>query len=491
VKKIILFAFWLWAMSVTIAQGTFVKTYDFGTVEDSYQMLYYNNRIFVNTATYCGVECSYLSEIDTLANILWRTEVPDIDIATGTMVIVNDTITVTGNNDPYNTAWRMAHFTLDGEKIGETFEIDHPTEKYTRMFQLTTQYFNGKYVICGAGRQGDIRRSLIYIVDKNGALDTLIAIEPTNLDSDVWDSYIDSQGRLTTYHWVEQHNSIINYRKIFKFDENYDTVWTYRSEDIDYNRIVPRGCELHDGRTILSYSRPEGDRLIHSIRAINTDGSVDWQYDYTWSGSRTREIRRLKTLRNEDIIGAGRYSELAEDPRIGDSPWLFRMSADGQLLWERTYYEFDSTIGQNGSSRRGTLYDFIELENGDILAVGNFRYEDNDMLIMRVDSNGCLDPDDCNEVNILTGTKEVDRSNHDILLYPNPVRDVLNIEFETNEYQLDIEVIDVSGRAVITNQLTSGLGSVETGMLPSGVYLISIKHRGRIIAIEKFSKVGG
>ncbi len=283
---------------------------------------------------------------------------PDIDIASGTMIIANDTITVTGNNDPLNTAFRMAHFTLDGVKLGQTFEIEHPIEKFTNMFQLTSAYFDSKFVVCGTGRQGDIRRSLMYVVSNNGMLDKLIAMEPSSGFSVLWDSYIDQQGRLTTYHQVEFAHSEGNYRKIFKFDENLDTVWTYTSEINDDNSVIPYGCELLDGRTILSFVNPQGIQNIHSVRAINPDGTVDWQHNYTVSPSRNRYILRLKTLANVDIMGCGTYSEIAQVPKIDESIWLIRMSLEGDLLWERTYFDIDTTTGR---SRHGALFDFNEL----------------------------------------------------------------------------------------------------------------------------------
>jgi hypothetical protein len=471
------------------SQSTFIRTYDFGTVEDSYQMQYYKGRVFVNTATWCGVECSFISEIDGQGNILWRTVVPDIDIAQGTMLIINDTIVVTGNNDPYNTAFRLARYTMDGEKIGETIEIEHPTEKFTRMFQLTTQYFANKYVICGAGKQGDIHKSLLYVVNHVGILDTLLAIEPASHESDIWDSYIDSQGRLTTYHWIEEDDGDINFRKIIKFNENFATVWSYETEDDWLNNAVPRGCELHDERTIIAIGHPIDGYNLHSIRAINPDGTMDWQYDYQWYGSRTRGISGLKTLRNGDIMGCGRYSELAQTPKINDSPRLFRMSPEGELLWERTYFDIDTN---DKESRRGVLLDFVELDNGDIMAVGNFRYEDNDMLIMRVDSNGCLDPENCHEVNIvdiITATQSVPYESRNLTIYPNPVPDILHIEFESSVYQLDIELLDTNGRIVTIGILTEGHGEINTSELPAGIYWVNLKQDEIVIAIGKCVKI--
>jgi hypothetical protein len=468
------------------SQDYFVRRYDFGTVEDIYQIREYNGRIFINTATFCNTECSFFSEIDTSGNILWRTEVDDIDIAQGTMVIENDTITVTGNNDPFNTAFRMAHFTLGGDKIGETIELRDSTRDFIRMFNLTSQFWNDHYVVCGPAWEGDTAWSLIFVVDKNGTIDTVLTLEPTNADSDLWESYIDNAGLLTTYHDVDWNFSPTNYQRIYKFNSQYDTIWSYKSENSDDNDANPRGCQLLDGRTIISREKYAPWR-IQSVRAINNDSTIAWQHDYPFSGSKERQILRLKTANNGDILGSGVYAEKAQLPRIDHSPWLFRMSAEGDLIWERTYYEYDSTIE---SSRLGAIFDFVELENGDLMAVGYLRYENNDMLIMRVDSNGCLDPGDCPTVNIITDTHDIPlQGNHFVLLYPNPVEDILLIEYESNQYHLEVEVLDITGSIVANAIMTDGRGEVNTAKLPGGVYWLSIKREGKVMSSRKFVKV--
>lgn len=473
-----------------IAQTYFLRSYDFGTVEYIYQVLEYKDRIYLSTATWCGAECSFLSEVDLDGNILWKAEVPDIDIAQGTMVVVNDTITITGNNDQNNESFQMAHFTLEGQKIGETITIEHPTRKFTKMFQLTTQYFSDKYAICGTGKLADnVHYSLIYVVNKNGSLDTLITLNQTSNTSVIWDSFIDSQGRLTTLHWIEDDGPDINFRKIYKFNENLDTVWSYQTENNSSDLTVPRSCELLDGRTALAYINPVGDPFLHSIRAVDPDGNLDWQYDYQWTGSRTREIYRLKTLRNGDILGSGQYSEFEENPTIGDSPWLFRMSQEGELLWEHVYYEFDSTLPPNGSSRRGTLFDFVELSNGDILAVGTIKYDDSDMLVMKVDSNGCLDARNCQEANILTYIPDISlKSIDDIFIYPNPAHEKICVDFDSPVYSLDIDVLDISGQRVAFGNMINGHIEMNTFDLPMGVYLVNVIKHGQIEASGKFVK---
>jgi hypothetical protein len=188
------------------------------------------------------------------------------------------------------------------------------------------------------------------------------------------------------------------------------------------------------------------------------------------------------------------YSERVDDPRIDDSPWLFKMSPEGVLLWEKVYYDFDSTLASNGSSRIGALYDFIELGDGSILAVGNLKYNlKSSMLVMRVDSNGCLDPNDCQEIivmDILTNTHSSSFENKSLLLYPIPTTDVLHIKFESGSYNLDVRIMDMFGRITGHGRLVNGEGTISTGQIPDGMYMIQIFQHDKMVSTSKFLKIG-
>ncbi|HZV71218.1 MAG TPA: T9SS type A sorting domain-containing protein [Saprospiraceae bacterium] len=488
--RLLFFALFYLSSLCSKAQTSFFKSYDFGNVEYIYQIIEYNERLFINTATWCGLECSFLSEVDLNGNIVWRTEIPDIDIAQGTMIIVNDTITVTGNNNENKESFRMTHFTLEGQKIGETKTIAHPTIKFTRMFQLTTQFTNNKYIICGTGKlANDAYCSIFYSVYKDGTLDTLVILDTASNISEIWESFIDSQGQLTLLLWHEEDDPGFNFRKILKLDANFNIVWSYQTENSNSNITVPRSCELLNGHTVFSFIGPEGDPFLHSIRAIDNEGELDWQYDYQWTGSRTREIYRLKRLSNGDIMGSGQYSEFEQNPRVGDSPWLFKMNASGDLLWEHIYYDFDSTLNQNGSSRLGTLLDFVELENGDIITVGTIRYNNSDMLIMRLDSNGCLFEEYCSETNVITGIDESYQLEKQLSIYPNPVSDIINIELKTRDYPLNFEIIDLTGVILFSGEIKEDQSQINVSNLNDGFYFISLKDDLKKLYTKKFIKI--
>lgn len=129
-RNAILTFLWLEAVGIIFAQETFVKVYDFPIVPViGYNVKEYDGRIYTIASLFSDlggyfVECGFLAELNATGDTLWTTLIPDIDVASGSLVIVNDTITITGNNDPFNTAFRMVHFTLEGEKNPAKGEIN-------------------------------------------------------------------------------------------------------------------------------------------------------------------------------------------------------------------------------------------------------------------------------------------------------------------------------------------------------------------------------
>ena len=61
----------------------------------------------------------------------------------------------------------------------------------------------------------------------------------------------------------------------------------------------------------------------------------------------------------------------------------------------------------------------------------------------------------------------------EVLLYPNPVEGTLNVQWLNGEPSGPLVMRDLSGRAVLSAQMTSGTARVSTGHLAPGVYTVS------------------
>jgi len=61
------------------------------------------------------------------------------------------------------------------------------------------------------------------------------------------------------------------------------------------------------------------------------------------------------------------------------------------------------------------------------------------------------------------------------LVYPNPVSNLLNIELSPDYSNYNVQVMDMSGRAVLSNQFNNtGHHTIKTSALSEGVYLLRL-----------------
>jgi hypothetical protein len=480
--KIIKIICFLLASYHLCAQDYFIKKVSFDDRTNSgVQILEHQERIFVLAGHFCdNLECSSIAELSANGDTLWVTRVQDIDVALSSMIIYGDTITVTGSAAPLYTKFRMAHFDLDGEKLGETIEIEHPVEKFTYKFQLTSVRFQNKTLVTGTGMQNSIEYGLIYVMNADDELDTLIMLEPQDKESTMWEIAVGKNGFLYTYHEIDE--GVLNKeRKIInKFDKDFNHVWRYQSEDTYKWDGGSYGEVLEDGRVLLVTYSPISNSPHSSIRAINQDGSIDWQYNvpYIPFGDDGKEeiIGRVTQLPSGNILCMGLYTDITLDAPIRNSPYLYKMNTEGEIIWKRVFYDLDPVTGV---SRVGLVKDAIELENGDIYGTGWMDYDgQREVFIFKVDTDGCLDAEDCEFVQVITDAEDIEIRN-DIKIYPNPVSDILTIAADAVPEKVEIYTVD--GVLVEIEYRTT---EVDVSRLASGIYYLKVFVNGRVSVVS-------
>jgi hypothetical protein len=92
----------------------------------------------------------------------------------------------------------------------------------------------------------------------------------------------------------------------------------------------------------------------------------------------------------------------------------------------------------------------------------------------------------------LTGITEPEKLQPEIVILPNPVKEMLNISLNsTHEGPLEIVIYDLMGRKIKNSVMNSdgcSLLSVDASELTGGVYLLSVKSNHYTI-IKRFSVV--
>lgn len=92
-------------------------------------------------------------------------------------------------------------------------------------------------------------------------------------------------------------------------------------------------------------------------------------------------------------------------------------------------------------------------------------------------------------IGLLTGIGENEQQikTTEAIIYPNPARDIVNIEFSQVYKTAKFQLTDISGKTALVKQLTANRQSINISSLPAGPYVYRIfnekglDERGKIL----------
>lgn len=85
--------------------------------------------------------------------------------------------------------------------------------------------------------------------------------------------------------------------------------------------------------------------------------------------------------------------------------------------------------------------------------------------------------------------KNLDTKEKDILLYPNPVKDFLSIDFRENSYQnSDYLLFDLQGQKIRQGTLNQQKSKLDFSLLSPSVYILRILQNNQVIKTFKIIK---
>lgn len=97
------------------------------------------------------------------------------------------------------------------------------------------------------------------------------------------------------------------------------------------------------------------------------------------------------------------------------------------------------------------------------------------------------------ECSTLTGTYEVDGVQLEVKVFPNPVYNELNLNFESKEsFQAQVVIYDLMGRQLLANRVDVFNGSnqvrLDVNNLSNGIYLLQVRNKEGVLFTEKVIK---
>lgn len=93
------------------------------------------------------------------------------------------------------------------------------------------------------------------------------------------------------------------------------------------------------------------------------------------------------------------------------------------------------------------------------------------------------------EIITLSTTETLGANKKDILLYPNPFKDFLFLDFTTNDYRnSEFQLFDSSGKLLKEDKILQAKTEFNFSSLPSAMYIIRINQQGKNIKTYKIIK---
>ena len=85
-------------------------------------------------------------------------------------------------------------------------------------------------------------------------------------------------------------------------------------------------------------------------------------------------------------------------------------------------------------------------------------------------------------ITVSTAVDEMRKSEMDVHIYPNPVSDMLDVEFKNMvDYTIQVKLVDLTGKTVLRKELSQPLNSLSLNLssVSSGTYILEIRAAGK------------
>ncbi|MCH2235671.1 MAG: T9SS type A sorting domain-containing protein [Crocinitomicaceae bacterium] len=174
---------------------------------------------------------------------------------------------------------------------------------------------------------------------------------------------------------------------------------------------------------------------------------------------------RIERVKMSEITGSTDYVCWGLDELTGtcypssvvapNNPWVspdVAAVADGSAAWLSIYYDANGNVGTS-----------------------EYRYYIVNASDVRVDSFDVR----------YASTVSIEEETIEVSLYPNPANDIVNVSLNGNDNNMNVDIYNVLGEAVLTQNLVNGVNTLNTSDLVGGVYFYSIRRGDKVIETKK------
>ncbi len=221
----------------------------------------------------------------------------------------------------------------------------------------------------------------------------------------------------------------------------------------------------------------------------NLSSTIAWKFKMQYDGWLRREYYKISTLSDGSIVGYGQWGNVFYDPVIKRTPWIIKVSSEGEQIWQKILY--DVFPGEE-VAKSGLFFDGVELADGGFMVVGGLTEapgEATKILISRLNEEGCL-IDDCPWVyhmgDLLNGVVHTEEEKG-IDIYPNPASGMVHVECAAKIRH--ISVMDITGKLISRYFIDRRNTNIDLGAFEDGVYIFRIVDEGGKVETRKVIKL--
>lgn len=229
---------------------------------------------------------------------------------------------------------------------------------------------------------------------------------------------------------------------------------------------------------------PFNNPIVLHVVKFDLDGNV--VFETMLDSDIIRKQFSMTVTSENDVLLFGEIQSF-EFPK--NKGWIAKFNSSTDLLWEKSYYI-------EGAHRDQFFFgDVQELPDESLIATG-FIIDtlpdgtlNGNTWILKLDKNGCYDPDNCDDEVIITSFSNVSiPKSNDIAVYPSLSNGMVTLKIPESINGLDLQVVDLQGKPVFQKKnVTEG----ETIMIDqAGTFIFRFTHKNTMVATRKIISVG-
>lgn len=217
------------------------------------------------------------------------------------------------------------------------------------------------------------------------------------------------------------------------------------------------------------------------VSRLDSNFNLLWRVDFSNFSNYIDRIKDIAydSLRDQIIVAGEKL--IIYDGEYSKEAWVVKLDSNGEIIWSITdtlyfsrqeeHFTAGLDLSPSGSIYVGGYVTVNEL---------NPRFQG---FILKVSPDGCTDTI-CTTTSI---EEQIKNWEQNVLLFPNPAVDELNLLIKSMTGIGDLKVYDMQGNRTITSKVSQGTNILPTTSLPNGLYLYLISSSTGIIFSGKFT----